>query len=335
MTLQRHVHTERKRPQVEGKDNIADGGHVEMNIWQLSSGLMLTSIVFLTVQNIPSKLLSSLHAIPGQPESAARKSHRQSIYHIPEQYGLTLNVQAACHDPSYALSELFFFYISSETQYLNMLQRRLDDTMRSCEGRENLALDDLHHTKQLINSHTRSIEELRLGFSTQTHRHWPPPTTLWSSSSSSAPSFINNIDPTMSAGAQKNPGRPSEGGAVQAKLIDNLAYRHRQAAHLSQRATESMNFVSNGVMLEESRRAMLKADSMEPLTCSPSSSCLCPSLRPFSGPISQSSARANKSIWILVVTLVPATAFAAVLGFRKKISYVKVARALKLRSVDR
>lgn len=263
-----------------------------------------------------------MHELSDKRGEAAGPSHQQSMCHLPEQYGTTLNIQAARNDPYYALSELFFFYISSESQFLNMLQRQMDQLMRSYRGRENLALDDLHYTKQLVNSHAQSIEDLHCKISAQPQRQFPS-----SSGSSSSFYFVGSAD-TEIHGSQ-GLGRSLEAATAHARLLDSLTHLQRLASQLSQRATEDMAFVSNGVVLEESRRAMLKADSMERLTM------LAFFFLPLSFTASLFGANfrelgtGDMSIWIMFVTLVPVSLFSTILCFWNQISLAKVAEIRK------
>jgi hypothetical protein len=231
------------------------------------------------IRHIPSKLLSSMPNFTNVRDLPSLESLPQSTYHLPEQYDLTLDSKVACIDPLYALSELFFS-INSESQFLNLMERRMNDIMENFKDQETLALDNLDYSRQLIGNHIQHIENMTTFLESELTRQWPIPEN-----------------------------RHQEALLTQALLVDDFAHLARRANHLSAQILGGMNFISNGVMLEESRKAIAKADGTNRLTL----------LAFFFLPLSFTTSLFGTnfmefgtgvlSIWVLFATLVPVTIF--------------------------
>jgi Mg2+ and Co2+ transporter CorA len=225
------------------------------------------------------------------------RSLPQTISHLPEQYGLTLNPQLASVDPLYALSELFFFSVSSEAQFLNLIEARVNECMDNYKGEETLTLNDLNYSRRLLRRHIQYIEDICTFLEGDIGRHWPSPTD-----------------------------RPDQACQIQALLVEDFKHLACRGHNLVAQTLEGMNFISNGVMLEESRSAIAKADSMHRLTL----------LAFFFIPLSFTTSLFGTnfkelgtgilSIWVLAVTMVPVTGLAMIMCFWDSISKIKCIR---------
>jgi Mg2+ and Co2+ transporter CorA len=234
------------------------------------------------------------------PHAASHVMHRslpQSISHLPEQYGLTLNPQLASVDPLYALSELLFFSVSSEAQFLNLIEERVSECMDNYKGEETLTLNDLNYSRRLLRRHIQYVEDICTFLEGDIGRHWPLP-----------------------------PDRPDQACQIQALLVEDFKHLACRGHDLVTQTLEGMNFISNGVMLEESRSAIAKADGMHRLTL------LAFFFIPLSFTTSLFGANFKEfgtgilSIWVLAATLVPATALATIMCFWDSISKMKFIR---------
>ena len=161
------------------------------------------STPILKIRHVPARILASIEDFKLTKSDDSRNPSLQSACHLPEQFGLILEQRAAACDPLYALSELFFFYTSSESQFLNLMARRLRDIMDHDHRQETLALDDLIYNERILADHTLRIGDLR-----EFLEHGPY--NSWSSSES----------------------RPEEAAKAKAALTIDLAHLERQASAL-------------------------------------------------------------------------------------------------------
>ena len=258
-----------------------------------------------TVQHVPAKILSSIRNLTHDQDPPSHNSLPPSATHLPQQYGLTLNTNAASADPLYALSELLFFSASSESQFLNLIGRRVNETMERYKGQETDALDNLNYSIRLLREHMQRIESVRTFLERGVALQWPLPSV-----------------------------RPKEALHAQALLVDDFAFLARRSQNLSAQTLEGMNLISNGVMLEESRRAMATADRMHRLTLlaffflplSFTTSLFGTNFRQFG--------TGTLSIWVLFVTLVPVTVVATVICFWDRIPIIHWKKILRLGPIN-
>ena len=246
-----------------------------------------------TVQHVPAKMLSSMRNLAHVEEQASYDFLPPSASHLAQQYGHTLNSQAASLDPLYALSELLFFSASSESQFFNLIGRRVDEIMGRFKGQETEALDNLNYSIRLVRDHMQRVEDIRTFLEGEVGHQWPLPSD-----------------------------RPKEALHAQALMVDDFAYLARRGQSLSAQMLEGMSLISNGVMLEGSRRAIATADRMHRLTL----------LAFFFLPLSFTTSlfgtnfkqfgTGTLSIWVLFATIVPVTVLATVICFWDRISTI-------------
>ncbi|KAL3417614.1 hypothetical protein PVAG01_10624 [Phlyctema vagabunda] len=249
------------------------------------------------VRHIPAKHLSSLRRTPtgsgsdlsehtapdGSPLSLLDHTP-QSLHHLPEQYGIGLNPKIASSDPFYALSELLFISASSETQLINRLEASLDEINDTYEGDETAAVENLSYIHRLASSHLQYIDSMKAFVTDGASHYWPQP----------------------------QPVLP-ESATLQSLLIEDFGSLSARAEHLTGQLLQAMNFISNQVLLEESRKVMEVAGNTQRLTL------LAFFFLPFTFTTSLFGTNflefgtGKKSIWILFATLVPVTILSTLL----------------------
>ena len=239
-----------------------------------------------TVKHIPAKQLTNIRDITEPEELFSRDHAPPSICHLPRQYGSLLQENLAITDPFYGLSELFGFFVSNETQYLNLIERQANETLRCFKGMEIFALEDLNYSRRLLRRHLQHIEDVQIFL-----KHG-----------------FESIYP-------RSADQAVEVKQVQELLIEDVAQLARHAKRLLEEIFEEMSFISKGVILEESRNAINRADNSHRLTL----------LAFFFLPLSFTTSLFGTnfkelgtgvlSMWLLFVVLIPVTVFCAILCF--------------------
>jgi hypothetical protein len=192
------------------------------------------------------------------PDSDRRQHDlTQNACLLPSQYGSTLDPSLMATDPLYALSELFNFVASSESQFLNLLQLQIEKDILFMPDKMEQPVANLKHSKTLLDEHIqhlRSVVELLRN-----------PTIL--DRSRARPSLKET---------QQKPGKDSSDAAIQdtrdtidAVLQDLLLdYEHllRRAESLATQCLAGMNIIMNSAMLKEARKSITQAEVITRLT---------------------------------------------------------------------
>jgi hypothetical protein len=207
----------------------------ERNLSQSSSpeSLPLPSTIDLSTEQHPST-----KSVDNNEWKAA-----QNICNLPFQYGSKLDRGLARKDALYALSELFHFTSSSESQFLNLLYARIQHELsfigHGIQGHHNAtSLLNLKYIKTQLTSH---IDRLSETISTLHDRHtlgWP----------CCAPQSSFLADQTA------------------ALLLMDLQYLLQRAEALTKECEHGMATLANSSILEESRRAFENAERVKKLT---------------------------------------------------------------------
>ena len=103
----------------------------------------------------------------------------QSLSLLSAFYGTSLNANIMWSDPFYTLGELFNFFISSETQFLNSIATKLDDGMRDLSFTNPSASmkfqAELLYFRRIIDKRVQSISQTLMFIKTRHHLDWPRP----------------------------------------------------------------------------------------------------------------------------------------------------------------
>ncbi|KAK3326198.1 hypothetical protein B0H66DRAFT_150527 [Apodospora peruviana] len=298
-----------------------------------------------TIRHIPDKILlaaSQDSTEPAPTQTAARPSAPKlpyglsslppSITHLPHQYGVTLQPEMAGVDLTYALSELFFFAASNESQLLNLVGQRIQYLVDQHKGQESLAMDELNYCMRLLQTavaNLQNVSEFLAGTAATTDIQGSTATNgsvdlagPASPTGFSSPSKAHSTAANPTAGAINHPPRTHEAAAEAASMLTrDFEALLRRAEQLLGQARDGMAFISSRVMLEESRRAMSKADRLARLTL----------LAFFFLPLSLTASLfgmnfrelEDLSIWVMFVTLVPVTLVAGVICFWDRVKKLK------------
>ncbi|KAF2967538.1 hypothetical protein GQX73_g6023 [Xylaria multiplex] len=205
------------------------------------------------IRQIPPKMLKSVSPLHS-PQSSQASNYPDllppSTSHLAHQYGLTLDHQVASVDLSYALSDLFIFAACGEAQFLNLIEQRVSTLLDHSQNQETVVLDELNYVTRLLREHLLRISNIK--------------------------SFLRTVDYSDGASRKRSMSvsethlqpkqRSPEALQADTVVMDNFNYLSQRAEDLMAQAKSAIEFSSNRVMLEESRRAINKADRLERLT---------------------------------------------------------------------
>ncbi len=168
---------------------------------------------------------------------------------LPAHYGRFLHQEASRKDPLYALSELFTFVATAESQFLNTIEQQISlETARLLKGdggafpREELntaVIANLLYNKQIIEKHIDSLRD-NIGLLQKKGGHkWPHCTE-----EKQAKRIQNEIE----------------------LVLDDFQYLLMRAEQLSVSCDRGMDFAGNNVIVEEFKRALDQATYISRLT---------------------------------------------------------------------
>jgi CorA-like Mg2+ transporter protein len=224
--------------------------------------------------------------LPGEPEpqpneTPASKNFAQNVTLLPVQYGSTLDPSLVHTDPMYALSELFAFAGSSESQFLNLVQAQIQRDVEILPHKMEHSVANLRHRKTLLDEH---IERLRTTVEILRNRDmldWPK----------QVQSPLPMEDPTVEK-------------ALYSLLLD---YEHLldRATNLSEQCVGGTNIIMNSAMLAESQKSIIQAKGVAKLTLLAYLFLPLPFTTSFFGMNFLQLGSGKLSMWWLVAVLVP------------------------------
>ena len=141
----------------------------------------------------------------------------------------------------YALSELFNFAASAESQFLNFMKTEIVDAIRSFDGQEEISLNNLRYNKSLLDEHVDHIIETANVIRGRGPSSWPK----------------------LTESDERHTAEISE------RLTDlRNDYEHllNKAHTLASLCSDGMNTIMNNSMLHESRRAIKQSEGTRRLT---------------------------------------------------------------------
>jgi Mg2+ and Co2+ transporter CorA len=168
---------------------------------------------------------------------------------LPAQYGSTLDPALMAADPLYALSELFNFVASSESQFLNLLQFQIEkDILFQPENMEQ-PVANLKHSKTLLDEHLQylrnTLEVLRNPTMLDRHK--------------------TKQQGKESVDAALQDGNDLIDAALQDLVLD---YQHllSRAESLATQCLGGTNIIMNAAMLKEARKSITQTEIITRLT---------------------------------------------------------------------
>jgi Mg2+ and Co2+ transporter CorA len=219
---------------------------------------------------------------------ASATSQSASLLH--KDYGQTLNTEIMKVDAFYALSELFFFSASSTCQFLNLIEKQINNQEHPILPHLQNCFDNLQYTKEVLEELLGDIELLLGSIAARGTLKWPK---------ASLPAHVEIVN------------RMAE------TLLEDYRHIEIRIKRLSTRCSAGMTLIMNTALLAESRRGFEQAGGMARLTL----------LAFFFIPLSFTSSffgmnfkelgnnNLNLSIWVWFVVSVPIFVLSVVLCF--------------------
>lgn len=164
----------------------------------------------------------------------------QSASLLPEQYGSTLDSEAMRVDAFYALSELLTFVATSEKQFLNSIELRLNHEISSTNSETDISIANFKYSRELLDCHSQILEETLRFLKKKDSSRWP-----------TAPADHHKF------------------GLIKSKheaVIEDFEYLLSLANRLSLRCFEEVGLITDNAMLQESRRVMDQGEQVKTLT---------------------------------------------------------------------
>ncbi|RSL54937.1 hypothetical protein CEP54_009622 [Fusarium duplospermum] len=97
----------------------------------------------------------------------------QSLSNLPHDYGRSLRPSIKAKDPFYNLNEVFNFAASSQVQFLNLIDAKLDSYVSRPADQEYESLPDLKYTKEMLYRHLQKTKQVLESIKNAQLSTWP------------------------------------------------------------------------------------------------------------------------------------------------------------------
>jgi Mg2+ and Co2+ transporter CorA len=177
----------------------------------------------------------------GSGEAVDGRRFPQSANLLPQHYGRFMDKKVMASDPYYAMDELFKFYTFSFSQFLNIMERTINnETARSSTHLEKPTLKNLLYYQQILEARLPDLQRNIVALQRYDHSKW-----------------LN--------GSKKKDQHWRAKAAAESNLHD-MEHLEHQAKVLLKRCKSGMSVLMNYVMLAESRQAMSQSRKVARLT---------------------------------------------------------------------
>lgn len=183
------------------------------------------NVAFLVPQTDSPSLSASTTSI----DSGSRKRPCQSGCLLPLQYGTLLDPEIMRTDALYAFSDLFVFAASSENQFLNLVQKEIDMSIRTFDQKEEWSLENLRYNKALLDEHIQHTRHIVAFLRLENNMSWPQ---------------------------AKDPQHVQIRNNTKTTLLEDYEHLLERTQTLATRAMEGMHVIMNDSMLKENMKAM-------------------------------------------------------------------------------
>lgn len=231
----------------------------------------------------------------------------QSASLLATRYGDYLKPNVMGPDPFCTLSGLFQFSASSETQFLNLIESKIDaDTRYYSLENEEPTLANLLYFQELLESH---LSKLKANLEVIKYRggpHWVRIAEEW---------YEQKKDPAMRRTADE----------VVAHLVVDYEALVKKCEHLLHRCSKGMDVMMYNATILESRRAIMQGEGVMRLTLIASFYIPLSFTTSFFGMNFVELGTETRSIWVWFVTTAPifAITLAFLLGYISRLGRVQ------------
>lgn len=166
----------------------------------------------------------------------------QSARLLAQSSGEALDMQTMVLDPFYAITDLFQFCAYSENQFMNLMEAKIkDDTNHNSLRRENPTLSNLLYCQEIVQKHLTHHRKTVKIIECSGGPLWP---------------HVEKIHPHQYQKAHR----------AKETLLKDYEQLVERAEVILERCSKGMDVIMSNVMLAESKRAILQAQSVAKLT---------------------------------------------------------------------
>ena len=241
-----------------------------------------------------NSLSSAFPATPISPTSPSDSFQTASL--ISSQYGLLLNRATMNNDPIYALSELFRFSATSESQFLNMIHFQMKKSFLVLESQMSSSLENFRYHKGLLDDQAHSIKGI-----------------------------IRALNKPMNLGGLGD----QKGSEAVDTLVEDWTHLLELAQTLAAKCVEGMDIILSTIQLQESQEAIRQARGLRRLTLLAFFFLPLSLTTSFFGMNFREFGTGRLSVWVVFVVLIPVIVVSAALLFSEQCK-VYLARLYKV-----
>ena len=163
----------------------------------------------------------------------------QFAFHLPTDYGRFLHPKIMTNDAFYSLTEVFSFAASSQMEFLNLIDVKLDRYTSLPSAQDFQSLPNLKYTKQILSRHIQKTQRVLDSIKNAQHPKWPKDRS--------------------ESGSRK--------AAIAAQSLEqDFMHLLDRANTLHQRTAEAITVLMSSISISESQKAMEQAQRVGKLT---------------------------------------------------------------------
>jgi CorA-like Mg2+ transporter protein len=231
---------------------------------------------------------SELQQSSGFSKISPGDSFEQSVNLLPSQYGTSMDPSVMKFDSLYALSELFAFAACSESQFLNMMRVLIVENISNFSEQPELSFANLTHSKAVLDEHVQHTSNTIACLRKRGGVKWP------------------RVTATPAADIVEE--------ALQ-NLLEDFEQLREHAQGLSARCVEGTDIIMNTATLQESRKAIRQAESLNGLTKLAALFIPTSFVCSFFGMNVVEFGPGRISVWVTIVVLIPVLILSGILCF--------------------
>lgn len=199
------------------------------------------TILYPTIQHRPRIALRSESARPTDSTEPSDK-FPQGAQLLAQHCGKLLDSPTMLIDPFYAMTDLFKFCAFSEVQFMNIMEAKIkDDTDHSSLQKEKPTLSNLLYCREIVQVHLARLQETIKVIRHRGGLQWPHV-------------------------AEEQTHQYKKARIAKESLLEDYEHLAQRAETLLDRCSKGMDVIMSNVMLAESKRAIVQAQSVAKLT---------------------------------------------------------------------
>lgn len=184
-------------------------------------------------------LKSHLFQTTGRGDNDGSARQEQSASRLSAEYGRTLDPDVMARDAMYALSEVLNFTASSQMQFLNLIDIKLEQQTSLSPAQDLLSLPNLKYLQKILYGHIQKTQRVLDSIENSKSRKWP-----------------KDMSP---------PGELRAGAAVQS-LEQDFKHLLKRMETLHDRTAQAITTLMSSISIAEAQRAREQATRVNRIT---------------------------------------------------------------------